>query len=867
VTTGSSCFPSSVHRISPEPSSHPPPSRTFIISITLERLEETIERAATQTPQAIAVRSRDARISYADLDARSNQLARVLRTLGIAREICVAVCAERSPNAVVALAAIAKSGGAFVPLDPASPDERLRIVLDDVRPAVVIVDAALAHRFTSSANTTIRTFDQLCADAARESDAPLTFERTPRDLAYVLYTSGSTGAPKGVMVEHRSVCNTLAAAITDFALDGADRVLQLAPLSFDPSIWQIFGTWAAGGCVVLPPPGAERDPDEIAADIRTHRVSVLIGVPAMLALLIEREDLAHGTALRIAVSGGSSVSPALRDRFRARDLPLYNVYGPTEASIQVTTHPCAGDDERPFVPLGAAIANMRVDVLDADRVPVGAGEIGELYLGGIGVARGYLHRDALTAERFVPDPRASEPGARMYRTGDLGRLHDDGAIEFAGRVDDQVKVRGVRIELDEIGGVLESHPQVRSAVAVVSDDRIHAFVIARTVDDALPTELRAHARSMLAPAAVPATVTLIDEFPAQPSGKVDRAALMARTLTAPVTRRAAPPDPLSAVLAGIWEDLFHRSDFGLDDDFFELGGDSLLAARMLARIEQRLGQRLPLVAFFAEPTIAGIATALLQAEEAGFTPVAALRASGTKPPLFYLHGDPTGMGMYARRFCDLIDSERPIYAIAPHGTDGGATPETIEAMASDHVEAIRAIEPDGPYVLGGYCMGGVVAFDVARQLEEAGQTVLHVTMIEAHPARNRFAQFVERPLVRLASIVGMSPARLRPWLGRVRNAVHAVRVRLHDPYADDPVSSAQDRAVAAYVWQPIRSGATMLYAREEPGMTPARIRKLWDGMFASLQIQGVPGNHQTALGRHIDEVTAALSDALERSGS
>ncbi len=844
-----------------------------VISTTrkFDRLEAFAEHFATRTPHATALVSREASCTYAEVRARANQIARVLRRYGVDRETYVALCVPRSLRAIIAMAGIAASGGAFVPLDPASPVERLRVMLDDVRPRVLLEEASSCRRFPDEpVHTTTLTLDRLFDEAARESDEPLTFAHSPRDLAYLLYTSGSTGAPKGVMVEHRSVCNTLLAGVADFDLTPADRVLQLAPLSFDPSIWQIFGTFAAGGCVVVPPLGGERDPDEIAADIRAQRVSVLIGVPAMLALLVEREDLAHGTALRIAVSGGASVSPALRDRFRARGLPLYNVYGPTEAAIQVTTHRCASDDDRPFVPLGSAIGNMRVDVLDPERAPVAAGEIGELYLGGVGVARGYLHRDDLTAERFVPDPFSADPGARRYRTGDLGRLHADGAIEFVGRVDDQVKVRGVRVELEEIAGALESHPRVVSAAAIVRDDRIHAFIIARALDEVLPNELRAHARTLLPPAAVPATVTAIDAFPMLSSGKVDRTALASRPIAVatPSRPREAPADPLSAALTDLWEDLFAMPAIGLDDDFFELGGDSLLAARLLARIEQRFGRRLPLAAFFAHPTVAGMAAVLASAtqdDDGAGSRIVALRPSGTKPPLFYLHGDLTGLGMYTRRFSAILADDRPIYAIAPHGADGVPIPSTIEAMARDHVRAIQAIEPSGPYVLGGYCLGGVVAFDVARQLEEAGQTVLHVAMIEAHPARNRFAQFVERPLVRLASGARISPERLRGWLGGLRNVVRTVRLRLHDRYADDPIASAEDRAVSSYVWQPIRSAATMLYARDQPGMPAARIRRLWGGMFASLQVHAVPGDHASVLGPHIDTVTTALSDALERT--
>jgi amino acid adenylation domain-containing protein len=857
------------------------PPAAAIVSRFLDaprRLDHLVEQAAARAPLAVAAVCDDRALTYRELDERTNQIARVFRRYGVRPEACVAICADRSLETILGLIGIAKAGGAFVPLDSSFPDERLQSMVADVEPHVLVVDGPLRDRFTATSGVVL-TLETLLREADDETTEPATWDRSQIDLAYVIFTSGSTGRPKGVMVEHRSVSNMLVSSIADFDLSPADRVLQLAPLSFDPSIWQIFGTLAAGGCIVIPPAGAERDVDAIVAAIRDHGVSVLIAVPALLALIVEREDLA-GSNLRIAVSGGSVLTPALRDYFRERRLPLYNVYGPTEASIHATTHRCTDDDQRAFVPIGSPIARMHVYVLDARLLPVAPESIGEIYLGGIGVARGYLNRDDLTSAHFVRDPFIGG-GARMYRTGDLGRLHPDGAIEFAGRADDQVKVRGVRIELNEIIAALERQPQVAAATVTAANDRIHAYVVPReTAAPPTGAALQAHARTLLPPAAVPATFTVIDALPLLPSGKVNRAQLPAPApVASPNGASERPHDPLAAAVYDLWEELLGTGAIGTQQRFFDAGGDSLLAARFLARLEKRIGRHVPLPVFFENPTIDGVAAALTAAEHRTFESIVALETGGSRTPFFYLHGDVNGLGNYSRSFGEVLGPDRPVYTIAPHGLDGGAVPPTIEAMAEDYVQAILAIDPNGPYALGGFCIGGIVAFEVARQLERRGKTVAHVTLIEAQRSRHHFAKLVERPVMWMAAAARIEEDRTRDGVARLRGAYRRISDRVMPwrtteqlveaefPKDIERIVAAQDNAVRHYVWQPIRASATMLYTRDNADMTAVQVRATWSHLFSSLDVHSVPGDHQTALVRHIDALARALARALERAGT
>ncbi len=837
------------------------------------RLGDLLERTAARCPHSVAaVFGHDER-TYAELNASANRIARALSKMGAGPETLIAVSLERSLDTLAAFAGIAKAGAAFVPLDAAWPDERLRLIVRESSPAILIAQRSIERRLIWQPDLTRLTLEQLCDAAREESGANVTALGGPRSLAYVIYTSGSTGTPKGVMVEHRSACNMVVSALGDLRISRTDRVLQLAPLSFDPSVWQMFGPLSAGGCVVLPPPGAELDVDTVMHEIREHRVSVLMGVPALLAALSERDDFAAVTGLRVVVSGGAQLSPALAKRLMAPGRAVVNVYGPTEAGIHATEHRCIANDARTFVPLGSPIANVRLYVLDEQRAPVSPGRRGEIFIAGAGVARGYLGRDDLTAERFFPDPFVTGGGERMYRTGDFALLHSDGCVEFAGRGDDQIKVRGVRVELGEIVAVLESHPNVAAAAAVFSaEERILAYVVPRAVGDGFEDSLRSYAAERLPPAAVPAAFFRLTQLPRLSNGKIDREALArAPALRNVQPAHGEPPDSLHVLVTHIWEDLLGVRGIGAGENFFDIGGYSLLAARLSARLETRIGRRLPIGVLFRDPTIAGMVATLRQCERAEFEPIVALRSSGWKAPFFFLHGDSTGLGLYCRRFGDGLGAGRSVYAVAPHGADGGAVPRSVEEMARDRIRLMLQIEPEGPYVLGGYCMGAIVAFEMARQLRQLHKPVQHLVLIEAQHARYRYA-VLEGVFAQLARTVGVSDDRSHRWLALQRANIYDLRCRLV-PFdeCEDAVTAhvkpAQERAVRSYVWRALDVPTTMLCAREEPSAELERVVARWSPLLPILDVRIIPGDHRTVLVEHIDSLVTELALSLEMAGN
>ncbi|HYZ17699.1 MAG TPA: alpha/beta fold hydrolase, partial [Candidatus Acidoferrum sp.] len=574
---------------------------------------------------------------------------------------------------------------------------------------------------------------------------------------------------------------------------------------------------------------------------------------------------------------------ALRDRLaEVLGVPIYNVYGPTETSIQVTCYRCDPDDKQDVIPIGRPIQNARAYILDEDRQPVPIGVVGELYIGGAVVGQGYLGRPDLTAERFVPDPFAGEPGARMYRTGDGARFRFDGNIEFLGRADEQVKVRGVRIELGAVEAALKRHPGVANCAVVLQqrdgDPRLAAFVVARDQSGCDLADLRAHARATLPLAEQPSAIVVIDALPELPNGKIDRRRLANQEITEPIESLEPPPmvagvDSLIGFVTDLFQDVLGIERIGTRDDFFSLGGHSLLAARVIARIQAAFGTRLPFSAFFADPTVGGLAKAIRSEVRASFETIVPVQTDGDRTPFFFSHGDYTGIGLYARRFAGALGTRQPIYALPPHGADGGPVPATIEEMASDHVRLVKSVQPVGPYVLGGYCFGGVVALEMARQLRNEGEEVLHLVLVAAEGLRSKFG-FVEDAAARIAAGAGVQDEIARRWiavrLDQARRAWRLVHPRSPQPAlpavdfdaTTAHVDEAQERALRRYLWRSVPVRATMLCAQDDVGDDQAAIARNWSGLFETLDVRLIPGDHTTSLTRNLPALTAELRQIL-----
>ena len=585
-----------------------------------------VEAQVARTPDAVAVAFEGERLTYGELNARANRLAHHLRGLGVGPDVRVGVCVERSPEMVVGLLAVLKAGGAYVPLDPGYPAERLAYMLADSAPAAVLTQARLRDRVERAGVPVLELDAPAPAWAHHPATDPGRGALAPEHLVYMSYTSGSTGRPKGVMNPHRGLVNRLAWMQARHGLGVGEGVLQNSSFSFDASVFEIFWPLSVGGRVVLPRPGGHLDPDYLIRLIHGERVSTAYFVCSMLQLFLEYEGVERCTALTRVLCGGEALLPALAQRVRER-LPrvrLHNLYGPTESAVSVTGQVCDLDDVLAGVPIGRPAPNVRVYLLDARGEPVPVGVAGELYVGGAQLARGYLARPALTAERFLPDPFGGGPGGRLYRTGDRARWLPDGTLEFLGRVDFQVKVRGFRIEPAEIEARLTEHPGVREAVVMAREDtpgdtRLAAY----WVGEALEAEaLRAHLGQALPPYMVPSAYVRMERLPLTPNGKLDRKALPAPEGDAyGGGGYEAPEGETEGALAAIWSEVLGIERVGRHDDFFALGGHSLLATRLVVRIRHEMDVDLALRDVFDKPVLSQLAQLVLDAQLAQFDPV------------------------------------------------------------------------------------------------------------------------------------------------------------------------------------------------------------------------------------------------------
>jgi amino acid adenylation domain-containing protein len=579
-------------------------------------VHRAFEAQARRTPDAVALVAEEGTLTYAQLDARANRIARRLAALGVRPGARVGVCLERGAGMVASLLAVMKAGAAYVPLDPGYPAGRLAGMLEDADVGALVTEARLADRLPAHGAAVLA----LDADAAAidaESAGPVDVDPDPDLPAYVIFTSGSTGRPKGAANAHRGVLNRLFWMQEAYGLTADDVVLQKTPFSFDVSVWEFFWPLMAGARLVVARPEGHRDPAYLAGLIEREGVTTVHFVPSMLAAFLDGADAGRCASLRRVVCSGEALSADLAARFHARmpsSTELHNLYGPTEAAVDVTYHPCVRDDARRTVPIGRPVANTQVHVLEPSGEPAPVGVPGELHIGGVQVGLGYLGRPALTAERFVPDPFSPIPGARLYRTGDRARWTAEGVVEYLGRLDFQVKVRGLRIELGEIEAALVAHPSVREAVAAVraapgGDPLLVAYVVADG-DGADADALREHLGRSLPEYMVPSAFVALDALPLSPNGKLDRRALPDPDFAARTRPYVAPRSPVERVVAGIWAELLRAERVGVDDDFFALGGHSLLAVQAAARAQDAFGVEIPLGYVFSQPTVAGLSAAL-----------------------------------------------------------------------------------------------------------------------------------------------------------------------------------------------------------------------------------------------------------------
>jgi amino acid adenylation domain-containing protein len=709
-------------------------------------IHSLFEREVQQSPNAVAIQFENQWLTYADLNACANRLARYLQHLGAGPNVLIGVSLERSIQMVVALLGILKTGAAYIPLDPQYPEERLRFVLSDANPLLCVTQESLRERFAELQTVTI---DSDWPHISQESGDNLDNSATPEDLAYVIYTSGSTGKPKGVQVEHRSVVSFLSSMQREPGITPQDVLAAVTTISFDIAGLEIYLPLVSGARIALVPTEVSRDGGELNQLLDACGATIMQATPATWRLLLEAGW--QGSRDLKVLCGGEPLNAALAEEIAKRCSSLWNLYGPTETTIWSLVQrvsACASNT----VPIGKPIENTKVYILDDRFNPVPIGVAGEICIGGHGVARGYLKQPELTAERFIPNP--FEPGSRVYRTGDMGRYRSDGSVEFLGRNDTQVKIRGFRVELGEIETALLKHDGVKAAVAAVrdfapGDPRLVAYVVSADRKKADAGRFREYLRPVLPDYMIPAHFVFLDELPLTPNGKVNRKALPAPDASLVRKTEVVPAaDQTEAQLVQIWETILNTRPIGVTDDFFEVGGHSILAVRLFAEIEKVFGKTIPLAALLKAPTIAQLAKLVRDdAKPNRWTSLVPVQTSGAQPPIFCVHGH-YGEILFYRPLARHLGNERPFFALQAVATNGRPAHETIEEMAAHYIAEMRQARPHGPYYIAGYCFGSLVAFEMAQRLVQDGEQVAFLGLFMGYEPRQTFGPRLNRRIRR-----------------------------------------------------------------------------------------------------------------------
>src|SRR5712692_5548145 len=857
-------------------------------------IQELFEHQVASTPDAIALIAGDRELTYAELNSRANQLACYLRKSGIGPDTRVGVCLERSPEMIVALLGILKAGGAYVPLDPAYPRARLQFMIEDANAPVLLTEKKLLHTLPETTSRII-CIDELGQQIAQESTENPDLATSAENLAYVIYTSGSTGTPKGVAVAHRNVVRLVRS--TNYAnFSAAEVFLQFAPVSFDASTFEIWGSLLNGARLAMMPPG-KASLKELAEALKRYRVTTLWLTAGLFHLMVDHH-LEELRGLRQLLAGGDVLSvPHVRRVLQ--ELPgcrVINGYGPTENTPFTCCYPITNPASlNGSVPISRPISNTYVYALDPHLNPVPVGVPGELYIGGDGLARDYLNRPELTAEKFVRDPFSGN-GARLYRSGDLVRYRPSGDIEFLGRIDNQVKVRGYRVELGEIEAVMAQHPEISEGVVVVRQDagdkHLAAYLTPRNGHQPAVEDVRSFLRERLPDYMVPSTFVVLESLPLSPTGKVDRLALPSTNGFKSTKGFAAPEDELELKLIKIWEKVLNVRPVGINDNFFDLGGHSLLAVRLFALIEKSFGRNLPLATLFQAPTVKELARVLRkEGLPAPWSSLVMIQPGGERTPLFCVHAAGGNVIEY-RDLARLLGPDQPFYGLQANGLDGKSDPHTtIPEMAAHYIKEMREVQPNGPYLLGGRSSGGTIAFEMACQLKAAGEEVALLALLDAYPAgyfkllpgaasfRQRMQRRARRwnshlmnlSQLKFADRISYLLNKLKYAPAKIKHKVYRRAYKLYRrigrqlPEVLRNIEELNFAAVKDYVPQVYAGRATLFSAND---LTAAYdVEDGWRELVADLEVIEIPGNHLDIIKEPHVSVLAEKLNACIRSAS
>jgi amino acid adenylation domain-containing protein len=860
-----------------------------IVVVEALTVVDLFEQVAAAYPTAAAVEFGNRRLSYAELDAQSNGWARFLIERGVRPECLVGVCLERSCEMIIALLAVLKAGGAFLPLDPVCPQQRLQFMVQDAATQSVVTDSPRAEIFLADV-AHVLCFDNDAAVAEAQPAAPIERRPRPEDLAYTIFTSGSTGRPKAALLAHRGLALMVQALPEPFGVSFGTRVLQFASLSFDAAICEIFVALTSGATLCLADQSQLTPGTTLVETLERLRIEQAILSPSVIALCPPRPL----PLLRTLVVAGETCSSRVASQWSI-GRRLVNAYGPTEATVCTTWHECSpGAQLAP--PIGRFVPYCQGFVLDEQRRPVAVGTTGELYLAGPSLARGYLNRPELTEMRFPTIARPGHPHAtentneliRVYRTGDLVRYNVDGELEFVARIDAQLKVRGVRIEPQEVRRLLEEHPAVAIAYVDCSEDaagqpRLVAYAVAESnrsplvPADRLQSELRETVRARLPIAMQPAEIIVIHQLPLTSSGKIDVAALRALRATqlAELTKAPASCAPQSVVerrLLALWESILtartgQQNPLSIHDDFFAMGGDSLSALELLAQIENGFGRRVPLAELIQRPTVARLARLLetssppTQAED--WSPLVALQPHGSRLPL-YLMSPGGGNVLCYQALVSEFDTDTPVYGLQARGFYGSEQPlTTVDGIAADYIAAIRQVQPHGPYALAGWSFGGVVAYEMACQMTAAGEQISVLALIDAGIAHS-FA--IRRALISAGEgpTIGLNGEHseelfARFWSHGVSWGVIPTNASERDARRIFQVFSANAQALFDYRPGAYNGELLLLLAQNQAGAARHSPQREWARSCSHLTVRQLPGDHFSLLK---PPRVKALADAL-----
>jgi aspartate racemase len=839
-------------------------------------INELFESQVEKTPQNIALVWQNQQLTYQGLNSRANQLAHYLQELGISKGVPVGIYLESCLEIIIAIIAILKVGGVYVPLAPSYPQERINFMIDDVGLELILTQDNLKDKL-SSTKAQIITIDRLGIPMEDDyfSPLPMTLETMNReklshypqdnpltgisaeDQAYIMFTSGSTGKPKGVIIPHRGVSRLVKGC--DYADFSSEQVfLQLAPISFDASTLEIWGALLNGGKLVLSP--VENPSLEQLSQILQHNHITTLWLTSGLFNVIVDQKLEALKGLQQLLIGGDVLSINHVQRFRQQypQCKLINGYGPTEN----TTFSCCyqiknAENLTTSVPIGKPIANTQVYILDRQRQKVPIGVRGEIYIGGDGLAQGYLHRTDLTTERFIDNPFNPEYSAKLYKTGDLGRYLPDGNIEFLGRIDNQVKIRGFRIEPGEIESIINKYEGVRQSIVLPKEDHLGnkqliAYVTYYQNSQVSVDDLRSYLQDKLPHYMIPDGLMLLDGFPLTTHGKVDYQALTSLNQTKTDSERVyvAPRNDLEEQIALIWEDLLEVKPIGIRDNFFDLGGHSLLALTLFDQLEKLCNATIPMATLFAAPTIEQLANTIRQKGwSSSWLSLVPLRVSGTKPPLFFLHGI-AGTVLSARYLGHYLDKEQPLYGIQAQGLqEKKLIHERVEDMAAAYIKEIKTVQPEGPYCLIGVSTGGLIALEMAQQLQAENQQVGFLGLLDTVPPKANFDSLTEEEKQEDLSF----------WKA------------LRDQFADDEemiafLAGSYQVVMNKYQPKPYPSKITFFLASESKPETQAKSILYWCNLAQlGLEIQKVPGTHESMIhGSNVIQLAQKVQHCLNQ---